>query len=125
MNLGVMELEEDLVEYLWQHWQEAFDTQRWEIVRTLGKYGSEKSLDVLKVICYRLAGSAQEQTARITQFTEEDWHDQERVITAIGARSNHDFLGLVRESLALLRARSSRDAAVEPEIAEEVVEQRR
>jgi hypothetical protein len=115
--LGIDELEDDLIEHLWQHWQ-GLEPECVEVVKTLGKHGGKKSLDVLEVLGYRLAGSVQEISAKVANYVEEDCLDPEKARKIYCLRGSEALLTTVRESVALARARCSASGAAKPLVSE-------
>jgi SOS response regulatory protein OraA/RecX len=119
LALGLTELEDDLVDYLWKNWQSSSDWQRAEVVRTLGEHGGRKSLEMLDVIRYRLAAIVQEQQAALANFTDKDWEDQEKVSNAIGWRADAGLLDDVREAASVARKRYNSTEVGESEVDKE------
>ena len=65
LELGVTDVEDDLLQYLWQHWEKPDDLWRNHLAATLGQHGSAKSLEMMEVIQYRLAANVQETSSCI------------------------------------------------------------
>ena len=109
LELGVTDVEDDLLQYLLQHWHIAGDYWRCHIAKTLGQYGTANSLEMLEVIQYKLAGSVQEQSAAVeAEWAEStDVQDPDVVLKAFARSADAVFLDEVREAVRANRRRFS------------------
>jgi hypothetical protein len=64
LEAGVADIERDLLASLWGMWQKAGNPARVEIVKSLGRAGGPSVLEMLEVICYRMAGRLPEEKAK-------------------------------------------------------------
>ena len=60
LEVGVSELEPELLRCLWQEWSTAGNLNRVPIVKALGEAGGPAALEMLEVIRYKMAGYVQE-----------------------------------------------------------------
>jgi hypothetical protein len=65
LESGVTDLEEVLLEHLWQAWNRPGDRSGVEIVQPLGRAGSARALEMREVIRYRTAGELPEARTRL------------------------------------------------------------
>lgn len=104
LELGVTDFEDDLLLYLWQNWEKADDFLRSHIATTLGRYGSAKSLEMMKVIQYKLGANVQELRAVLPDDWQEKPAFESKGIEGIG---HSIFLMEIREAVTSLRRRCS------------------
>ena len=109
LELGVANVEEGLLQYLWERWEkvELFNFRE-DVVKTLGQHGSSKSLEMLEEIQCKLEGKLAELLAALP----DDWDENPAFETIL-----HElFLKTIWEAVQLLGDRlSSSDRAVHQE----------
>ena len=107
---GVSDLEQEILDYLWQHWSKAGEPGRGQAIETLGRCGGPNALRMLEVIRSQMAGRVQEQGTKLTFRADQLEHEEmtaEDVLDALAHRANDSFLNKVRSAIKLIRERQS------------------
>lgn len=105
LEAGVLELESELVCSLWQVWGSASNPQRVQVVKTFGRAGGPKALEVLKVIRYKMAGHIPEEKARSSGANDDDSADLDALRRRIDTDGDEAFLQEVRTAISQMEER--------------------
>ena len=107
LECGFSEVEKDLLEYLWEHWHKSDSPERVQIVKTLGKCGGQKSLEMMEVIRYKLAGSVQERLAKSDGIPEGELEQVDVFFEQVYVNADAGLLRDIRRAVDSLRERLS------------------
>lgn len=97
LELGFVELEDELLTYLWANWQNSAWPGRTSVVQALGAAGTRKAHEMLEVIRYQMASRVQDEAVRVQQSGFSEAADE--ALARVTIIADAAFLERVRQAI--------------------------